>query len=573
MSTSGSGVASLEKCPSGISGLDDITNGGLPRGRPTLVAGSAGAGKTLFGIEFLVRGATDHGEPGVLLAFEEDAADIATNVASLGFDLPQLEADGLLAIDSFHLDPADFVEAGQFDLTGLFLRLQLAVDSIGAKRVVLDTIEVLFAALPNHAVVRSELSRLFRWLKERDLTVVITGERGGGTDQLTRIGIEEFVSDCVVVLDHRVEDGLSTRRMRITKYRGSLHGTNEYPFLITARGLTVVPITSMGLTYEASEERVSTGVPELDGMLAGGVYRGSAMMISGSAGTGKTSIGAAMAAAACAQGERVLFVSFEESPLQLVRNMRSIGIDLRRWVDAGLLHLHSVRATAFGLEEHLAQLHRLLDEVDPALAVLDAVVSLGRSGTQDQTASVLARDLDLLKSRGVTSVMTTLTRGSAAESSEVEISSLVDTWLLLRNQESNGERNRLMFVIKSRGTSHSNQVREFVLTDDGPRLLEVYVGPQGVLTGSARLEQAGRDESAQRLRVEEQERRRRALAQRTAAVEAQIATLRAELEAEADELDHLVADDAAYTSGDDEARTSVARHRNRMDSSPTGARR
>ncbi|ROR92366.1 circadian clock protein KaiC [Nocardioides aurantiacus] len=565
MTTSGSGVTGLRKAPTGITGFDEITNGGLPRGRPTLVAGSAGAGKTLFGLEFLVRGAIEHDEPGVLLAFEEAAPDIATNVASMGFDLPALEAEGKIAIDSFRLDPADFIEAGQFDLEGLFIRLELAVASVGARRVVLDTIEVLFAALPNVAVVRSELNRLFRWLKERDLTVVITGERGGGEDQLTRIGIEEFVSDCVVVLDHRVEDGLSTRRMRVTKYRGSLHGTNEYPFLITATGIVAVPITSMGLTYEASDERITTGIAELDEMLSGGIYRGSAMMISGSAGTGKTSIGATMAAASCARGESVLFVSFEESPAQLTRNMRSIGIDLERWTEAGLLQLHSVRATAFGLEEHLAQLHRLVDEHQPRLVVLDAVVSLGRSGSGHDASQVLARDLDLLKSRGVTSVMTTLTRTTEAENSEVEVSSLVDTWLLLRNHETNGERNRLMFVIKSRGTSHSNQVREFVLSGDGPHLVEVYVGPEGVLTGSARVEQSLREQAMAAAREDERVRRRRSLDQRSAALEAQIASLRAELDSDREEFERLVAEEAAAHEVDEEARTSMAQRRGAQD--------
>lgn len=561
MTTSGSGVTGLRKAPTGITGFDDVTNGGLPHGRPTLVAGSAGAGKTLFGLEFLVRGATEFGEPGVLLAFEEAAADIATNVASLGFDLPQLEAEGKLAIDSFRLDPSDFIEAGQFDLEGLFIRLELAVASVGAKRVVLDTIEVLFAALPNVAVVRSELNRLFRWLKERDLTVVITGERGGGKDQLTRIGIEEFVSDCVVVLDHRVEEGLSTRRMRVTKYRGSLHGTNEYPFLITAKGIVAVPITSMGLTYAASDERISTGIEDLDAMLDGGIYRGSAMMISGSAGTGKTSIGATMAAASCARGESALLVSFEESPAQLARNMRSIGIDLDHWTEQGLLHVHSVRATAFGLEEHLAELHRLVDEHQPRLVVLDAVVSLGRSATRHEASQVLARDLDLLKGRGVTSVMTTLTRAADAESSEVEVSSLVDTWLLLRNHESNGERNRLMFVIKSRGTSHSNQVREFRLTAEGPHLVEMYVGPEGVLTGSARAEHEARQRTAALARDEARARRRRILDQRSASLEAQIATLRAELESDQEEFRRLAAEEAAAHEVDEEARSSMALRR------------
>ncbi len=559
MASSGSGAPPLSKAPTGITGFDEVTRGGLPRGRPTLVAGAAGAGKTLFGIEFLVRGATQYGEPGVLLAFEEAAGDLATNVASLGFDLPRLEAEGLIAIDTFQLDPTDFVATGQFDLEGLFIRLQLAVESVGAKRVVLDTLDVLFSALGDGPVVRSELNRLIRWLKARGLTVVITGERAGGTDHLTRTGIEEFVSDCVVVLDHRVAEGVSTRRLRVTKYRGSVHGTNEYPFLITERGFTVVPLSSMGLEYEASEERIGTGVAKLDEMLGGGIYRGSSVMVSGTSGTGKTSIGATMAAASCARGERTLLMSFEESPAQLVRNMRSIGIDLQPWVDQGLLRIHAVRATAHGLEEHLAELHRLVEEVDPRLAVIDAVVSLRRGGGDDGTASVLTRDLDLLKGRHVTAVLTALTHGREAESSDVDISSLVDTWLLLRNHESDGERNRLMYVIKSRGSAHSNQVREFVLSEHGPDLVDVHVGGEGVLTGSARVEHARRLRAAEAERADTARRRRHELEQRAAAVEAEVARMRADVEAAREDLERsLAAETEAATAAQGARSAQVA---------------
>src|SRR6478735_562977 len=549
-----------EKALTGITGFDEITGGGLPRGRPTLVTGAAGSGKTLFGIEFLVRGARDFGEPGVLLAFEESQSDLATNVASLGFDLDQLEKDGLLAIDAFRLDPAEIVETGSFDLEGLFIRLAMAVESVGAKRVFLDTIELLFSALPNEAIIRGELGRLFRWLKERDLTVVISGERGKEGD-LTRFGIEEYVSDCVVTLDHRVEDQISTRRLRVVKYRGSLHGTNEYPFLITERGLVVVPITSVGLTYEASDERISSGIPRLDEMLAGGIYRGSSVMVSGTAGTGKTSIGALMVNSSCERGEKALFFSFEESPDQLARNMRSIGIDLQRWTDAGLLQVRAVRPTAFGFEEHLAMLHRLLDEHEPQLVVLDAVASLTHAGALSATTSAISRDLDLLKGRGITSVMTTLTHGEREESSEVDVSSLCDTWLLLRNHESNGERNRLLFVIKSRGSAHSNQVREFVLTDDGPELLDVYVGPHGVLTGSARVEQMSLERHRRTGRQYEAERRRQALGQRAAAVAAQVSALQAQLDAETEDFERFLASEEEDLAADTQVRETMSRGR------------
>jgi circadian clock protein KaiC len=485
----------LAKSPTGIKGFDDLTGGGLPHGRPTLVAGGAGSGKTLFGLEFLVRGAVDFGEPGVLLAFEESGADLADNAASLGFDLPALEADGLLVVDAMQLDPSEIVTTGDFDLEGLFIRLGGAIRSIGAKRVVLDTIEVLFAALGNEAIVRAEFARLLRWLKAEGMTTVITGERGH-EGQLTRFGIEEYVSDCVIVLDHRVRDELATRRLRVVKYRGSSHGTNEYPFLIRDSGLMVWPLTQMALTYDASTERVSLGVPQLDEMLAGGAYEGSTVLVSGSAGTGKTTLAAQAVAAACERGERALFVSFEESPGQIVRNMRSVGIDLGRWVDEGLLTLWGERATAFGLEAHLDRLEQLLDQVRPSVAVLDSVGSLTHVGGGAEVTATISRELDMLKTRGITAVLTSLIHEGQGESSAAAVSSLIDTWVLLRNAESDGERTRLLFVIKSRGTAHSNQVREFRLTDDGIELIDVVVGPHGVLTGSARLREIARSEAA-----------------------------------------------------------------------------
>ncbi|WP_407342808.1 circadian clock protein KaiC [Pengzhenrongella phosphoraccumulans] len=530
----------LTKAPSGIRGFDQLTAGGLPRGRPTLVTGASGSGKTLFALEFLVRGARDFGEPGVLLTFEESASDVIQNVASLGFDLAQLEHDGLLVIDAMHVDPAEIVTTGAFNLEGLFIRLAAAVDEVGAKRVVLDTIEALFGALGNEAIVRGELSRLFRWCKARDLTTIVTGERGRG-GELTRFGIEEYVSDCVVILDHRVSEDISTRRLRVAKYRGSAHGTNEYPFLITDSGLTVLPITAARLDYGAPVERVSTGLDALDELLGGGVYRGSMSMISGSAGTGKTTLAAQIVDAACARGERALFVSFEESPDQLIRDLRSVGIDLGRWVEVGLLRMWSERATAYGLESHLGRLERLLDETTPMVVALDAIGSLGHVGSASGVTSAVTREVDLIKARGLTGVITTLTHERDVESSAVAVSSLIDTWLLLRNVESDGERNRLLFVIKSRGTAHSNQVREFMLTDHGPELAEVVVGPQGVATGSAREALLAAERASAVGRREEVEGRRVALAQRSAEVDAQIAVMRVQLAAESAELDRLAA--------------------------------
>ena len=552
--------AGLVKVPTGIRGFDELTGGGLPFGRPTLITGGAGSGKTLFGLEFLVRGAQDFDEPGVLLAFEESAPDLVDNAASLGFDLPALEADGRLVVDAMRIDPAEIVMTGDFDLDGLFIRLAAAIASIGAKRVVLDTIEVLFAALGNEAIVRAEFTRLLRWLKDQGLTTIITGERGR-EGQLTRFGIEEYVADCVIVLDHRIRDELATRRLRVVKYRGSSHGTNEYPFLIRDRGLMVWPLTEVALDYTASDERVSLGTPALDDMLAGGVYRGSTVLISGSAGTGKTTLAAQAVEAACARGEKALFVSFEESPGQIVRNMRSVGIDLGRWVEAGLLQIWGERATAFGLEAHLDRIEQLLDDAQPTVAVLDSVGSLSHVGAGAEVTSTVARDLDMLKTRGITAVITSLTHDGPGESSASAVSSLIDTWLLLRNTEVDGERNRLLFVIKSRGTAHSNQVREFRLTATGVDLLDVVVGPHGILTGSARGRQIAETEAAAAALSADLERQQRAFDRRAAEVEAEIALLRERLANQRAELDGLFAETARDDSARAAVQTSVAQQR------------
>jgi len=525
----------LDRAPTGISGLDQITGGGLPRGRVTLIAGSAGAGKTLLGLQFLVAGARDYGEPGVLLTFEESAAKVADNVRSLGFDLDELQRDGLLAVLSFQVEPTEIVAAGEFDFEPLFVTLDDAITRVGARRVVLDTIEVLFGAFGADSIVRAELSRLARWLEERGVTAIVTGERGDGT--ITRHGIEEYVSDCVIVLDHRVREEISTRRLRVVKYRGSAHGTNEYPFFISARGFVVLPITSITLDYGAPDERISTGIARLDHMLGGGIFRGSTVLVSGTAGTGKTSLGAHMANAACGRGERVLWVLFEESPAQVLRNMRSIGLDLRPWTDAGLLHIWPARPATLGLETHLALLVQLLDEVTPTVTVLDGIASFGDGVAASEVTSMLARKMDMLKARGITTLATALGNGDAP--STLSVSSMVDTWLLLRNVESNGERNRLLFVLKSRGTAHSNQVREFVLTDHGAELVDVYVGAAGMLTGSARLAQQAAEREAQLRQADDVEHRRRELRRSITEHEAHFAAVQDQIAAERAELDRV----------------------------------
>lgn len=525
----------LPKAPTGIQGLDEITAGGFPRGRPTLVCGSAGAGKTLLAMEFLVRGATQYNEPGVFMAFEETAPELTQNVRSLGFDLDELAKQKKLAIDFVRIERSEIDETGDYDLEGLFIRLGAAIDGIGAKRVVLDTIENLFAGLQNEGILRAELRRLFRWLKDKGVTAVITAERGEGA--LTRHGLEEYVSDCVVLLDHRVTDQVSTRRLRIVKYRGTAHGTNEYPFLIDEDGFSVLPVTSLGLQHQVSNERISSGVPRLDTMLGGeGFFRGTTILASGTAGTGKTSLAAHFVDAACRRGERCLYFSFEESQGQLIRNMRSIGLNLEQWTKKNLLQFHSSRATFYGLEMHLAIIHKIVHEFQPKAVVIDPIGSLIQAGNRRDAHTMLIRLIDFLKQRQVTAFLTNLTSGGdALEKTDVEISSIVDSWLFMRDIELDGERNRALYVLKSRGMAHSNQLREFLLTPQGIDLLDVYVGPEGVLTGSSRLSQEAREQAAGMARQQEAERGERERARKREALEARVAALRKEFEVEEEE--------------------------------------
>jgi circadian clock protein KaiC len=529
----------LPKSATGIRGLDEITKGGLPKGRPTLICGTSGCGKTLMALEFLYRGATEFGEPGVFIAFEETREKLAANAASLGFNFERLTAQKKLIVDYVHVDRSEIEETGEYDLGGLFARLDHHVKISRAKRVVLDTIEVLFAGLKNQSIIRSELRRLFRWLEERGLTAVITAERGEG--QLTRHGLEEYVSDCVILLDHRVSEELSTRRLRIVKYRGSGHGTNEYPFLIDEHGISVMPVTSLGLSHHASKERISSGVPELDEMLAGkGFYRGSTILVSGTAGTGKSSLAASFAAAACARGECTLYFSMEESQSQILRNMQSIGIPLERWSRKGLLDIQASRPSMFGLEMHLMNLYKQVEAFKPRAIVVDPVTSLLIAGNPAETRSLLIRLIDLLKGRGITAFLTSLTSpGAAEEASEVGISSLIDTWIVVGDMRVNGERNRTLQLVKSRGMSHSNQIREFLLGDRGVRLLDVYLGDDGVLTGSARLAQEARDRASEAERLLEADRQNDRLLTEEQTLAAQIATLQGKLRNLGDERSRL----------------------------------
>lgn len=533
-------VSALEKSATGIKGLDEITGGGLPKGRTTIVCGGPGCGKTMLGIEFLVRGATEFNEPGVLIAFEETPQEMTKNVASLGFDLKSLADRKKLFLEYVYIEPSEIEEAGDYDLEGLFVRLQNAVETVGAKRVLLDTVEALFSGFQNLGILRAEIRRLFRWLKDRGLTTVVTAERGEGT--LTRHGLEEYVSDCVILLDHRISEQISTRRMRVVKYRGTSHGSDEYPFLIDNQGMSVLPVTSLELQHAASDERVSSGIHDLDEMLEGqGYFRGSSILITGTAGTGKTTLATSFAEASCRRGEKCLYIAFEESLGQLTRNMQSVGFELGPWVKKGLLIHRAWRPSQYGMEMHLLRIHKLIEEFQPKAVIIDPVTNLMAGSTDNDVHAMLVRLMDFLKMRKITSLFTSLTTsGDILEHTNVAISSLIDTWILLRDIELNGERNRAVYLVKSRGMAHSNQLREFVMSRDGIRLIPAYVGAGGVLTGSSRLAQEAQERAADVLRKQEIEAQRTELDRQRQTLQAQIAALQAEFTSKEKQMQLLI---------------------------------
>lgn len=526
----------LEKCATGIQGFDEISYGGLPKGRPSLVCGAAGCGKTLFGMEFLVRGAVEYGEPGLFVSFEEDKVQLAQNFASMGFDLPALEQANQLLIDQVVLQPGALEQSGDFDLEALFIRLGDDIRAIGAKRVVLDTIEALFSRFAAEHILRAELHRLFQWLKDQGVTAVITAERGDST--LTRQGLEEYVSDCVILLDHRVEYQVSTRRLRIVKYRGSQHGTNEYPFLISDHGIVVMPVTSLELEHSAPPERISSGIPGLDEMLEGkGFYRGSSILLSGTPGSGKSSMAAAFVEAACKRGERCLYFAFEESTNQFVRNMLSIGIALRGFLDQDLLRYMPTRPLKFGLEMHLAAMYQAINEFQPSIVVIDPITDFMAIGSDLEVKLMLTRLIDFMKMHNITVYLISLTTATGQiEGSMAGVSSLADTWMHLKDIEEAGERNHGIYVLKSRGMAHSNQIREFVLTEHGMELLPVYLGGTDILTGSARVAKENEDKLAELMHQQEIERRTLLLERKRKALQSQIAALEVEVTAEEAEL-------------------------------------
>ena len=551
----------LVKTQTGIKGLDEITGGGLPQGRPTLVYGSAGSGKTLLGLEFLVRGASQYNEPGLFMSFEETEGDLTTNVGSLGFDLKSLIASKKLSIDHVVVERSDIEETGDYDLEGLFIRLGSAIDSIKAKRVVLDTIEVLYSGLTNTGIIRAELRRLFRWLKDKGVTTIVTGERGGETI-LTRHGLEEYVSDCVIFLDNRVTQELSTRRLRIVKYRGSAHSTNEFPFIIDENGISILPVTSVRLDYPAPTERMSSGVPRLDTMLDGkGYFKGSSILVSGMVGTGKTSLAAHLIDAGCRSGRRCLYFAFEEAPSQIMRNMRSIGIDLEPWVKKGLLQFQASRVSEQDMEKHLINMQRPIIKFQPEIVVVDAITDFTNLGNMLEVRQMVLRLVDFLKMREITALCTSMSSRADLEETGVGLSSAFDAWIHLANVQGNLERNRTLVVVKSRGMAHSNQVREFVLTDKGVELLDIYTSPAGAFMGTARLAQIASDDADALVRQQEIEGKRRTIEEKRRILESRIEAMRAEFKAETRQTELIIAQEQKSQKARKKESNAIAKQR------------
>jgi len=557
-------TSALEKCPTGIAGFDEISFGGLPRGRPTLVAGHAGSGKTLLALEFVLLGIEKYQENGVFVSFEEASKDLSVNIASLGFDLSLHQQDNHLRVLHIPINSLEFIEAGEFDLDGIFMRLGAAIDAVGARRISLDAVENLFSAFTDMRILRAEFRRLINWLKEKGITAIVTTERG--TTSITRHGLEEYIADCVVTLDNRVDDQIATRRLRIVKYRGSAHNSDECPFILNQRGFSVMPVTSAGLDYAVSTERASTGISTLDAMMTGGIFRGSSVLVTGTAGTGKSSIAAQMVDAACRRGERCLYVALEESPAQIERNMTSIGFNLAQWRHAGLLRFLAARPTSSGLESHLATIASLVEEFNPQLVVIDPVTALNTSTDDERVKLMLIRAVDLFKSRGITSLFIALTAGDmVAESTAVGISSLMDIWFLLRNLELAGERTRGLYICKARGMSHSNQIREFLLTDAGIKMVDVLLTEEGqILTGSARRLHQMQKENEARTRKEDDTRRRALLEKRRSVLEAKINAMRAEYDEELRVLEAELEQEESNVLSTERTAADLAADRNRL---------
>jgi len=557
----------LKKTPSGINGFDEITDGGLPKNRPTIICGNTGSGKTVISMEFLVKGALKYNEPGVFMSFEETREELATNMESLHFDLDSLIKKRKIYIEYLEIDKSQNIEAGRYDLEGLFVRLQNAITSIGAKRVVLDSLDALFYGLNNNAI-RPEIKRLFKWLKEKEVTAIITSESDNGFS--TKNGLEQYVADCVIALDNRTVNQTTTRRIKIVKMRGSVHGINEYPFSIDMNGISVLPLISQLANQSLSTVRISSGVKDLDGMLDGkGFFEGSSILVSGSAGTGKTSIAISLINATCIKKIRGLYCAFEESSSQITRNMLSIGLDIEPYIKSGVLKMYSSRPTIQNLELHLIAIQKIIEEFDPKIIVLDPITNLIAEGINTEIRQMLAHFVDFLKSKNITVLFTAAITLETVKSnpSDEGISAMVDTWILVRDIETNSERNRGIYILKSRGMNHSTQVREFVITDNGLSLLPIYISAGGILTGSAKLEHTLQKEEQNKLFKNEIKTRNSEIERKRKMMEENIALLKTNFESEVAILNEIEIEGDLLAESKEKDKLEITELRNKIRSS------
>jgi circadian clock protein KaiC len=561
---SDSAEESLSKHPiaTGIDGLDFVLQGGLPAGRPTLLRGAAGTGKTVIALTFLCEGIAA-GDSGVLVTFDESPEALLEHAEGFGFPARRHRTEGRLRILDMRPDRNEVQVGDTIELTAVLARIGHALDSTGASRLVVDAIDAMEAGFANSQSLRTELARVFDWIRDRGVTSLIT--TGEHAEFSARYGLEDYIADCVIALKQEVKHRVMTRVLRVVKRRGRGHGTNEYPFLLDTDGLFLVPVTGSVLGAPVSEQLLSTGIPGLDAMLGGqGIYQGSTVLLSGQAGTGKTSIACSLTQAACAAGIPVLYLSFEESVAELTRNQRSLGIDIGRYLaddDRGTLVMLPIRAVELGLEEHLMRAMHLVKRHRPALVVLDPVSSLAGRGDEPGAKEILLRLLHLIKEEGITVVATELLSDDSQGVSHLDVSSMIDVWIKLRRHEHNGEMNRLIYVVKARGLPISDQVKEFRITSTGLRIEDPYIGEGGIVYGTARLARQAEDEEtiAQLHReLDRAQRLRRDLDEIQSANERLV---RAEQEAKAADLDRQVARIEQRLAASERARAAIGRGR------------
>ena len=534
--TKGKVKSSSDIVSTGVKGLDDVLGGGIPQGHAMLLVGKPGTGKSILSMEYLLHGIELHKENGVYISFEESEKQIISNAASFGWKFEEMVKKNKLAISYIDMQPEQMRTVGDYDLSALILRVKGAIKKVNARRVVIDGINNLLSTFDDERIIRSDLLRLIREIKEVNATIFITGERGH--DSWSKMGFEEYLADGLMHLDNRTDGNYQTREIQVVKCRGINHYTGKSPFIINSEGMSIRPLITADFDYKVLKSRVSTGIADIDNMLGGkGLYRGSTVYITGPSGAGKTSISSSFANGACSRGERALFLAFEESSDQIIRNMKSIGLSLDKWVNEKLLYFYTARATTNSLEGHLDNIMTMVREVEPTCVVLDPISAFRPIANENETKLMLIRLNDYLRARKITTVFTALSSdGEYSEHADVQLSSIADTWIVVRIMDYKGERNNVMQLMKSRGMSHSRQMKEMYFTGNGLKLQNVYQGPEGVLTGAARIGQEKYEKLKEARNVIEIDKNRKKIERKKSLLEASIEALKHEYEEELEAL-------------------------------------